>query len=271
MRLAHGTFKLASFAAAFVALSAVPAFAEGAWDEVKSSVFGKRAIEDGHGIINLSAPYRPEDMRAVPLGIDATLTDGRTIKTVSFIIDENPTPVVAVFHMGGAREQVSLKANFRVDRQSDVRAVVETSDGKLYMVSQLVKFAGGQSSCSAPPSGDPAEILANMGKMKLDTVASVQTANGVLTRALFNLSHPSHTGMALDQQTLLYTPVKIVEEIVVSQGDEKVFSVEGSIAISQNPQIEFDMKRNGASDLQVSAKDSDGAKWSQKFPVGPQS
>ena len=276
MCLAHeklklATLKLAALTAAFAALSAAPALAGGAWDEVKGSVFGKRAIEDGHGIITLSAPYRPEDMRAVPLGIDASLTDGRTIKTVSFIIDENPTPVVAVFHMGGAREQVSLKANFRVDRQSDVRAVVEASDGKLYMVSQLVKFAGGQSSCSAPPTGDPAEILANMGKMKVDTVVSVQTPNGVLTRARFNLSHPSHTGMALDQQTLLYTPVRIVEEIAISQGEEKVFTAEGSIALSQNPQIEFDMKRNGASDLQVTAKDTDGATWTQKFPVGPQS
>ncbi len=271
MRLAHGSLKIATLAAAFAALSNAPAFAGGAWDEIKGSVYGKRAVEDGHGIVTLSAPYRPEDMRAVPLGIDAALTDGRTIKTVSFIIDENPTPVVAVFHMGGVREQVSLKVNFRVDRQSDVRAVVETSDGKLYMVSQLVKFAGGQSSCSAPPTGDPAEILANMGKMKFESVASVQAAGNVLTRGRLNLSHPSHTGMALDQQTLLYTPVKMVEEIAVRQGDEQVFTAEGSIALSQNPQIEFDMKRNGANDLQVTAKDSDGATWSSKFPVGPQS
>jgi sulfur-oxidizing protein SoxY len=123
--LRHASLKAATVAAALAAFSAAPVLGAGAWDEVKGSVYGKRAIEDGHGIVNLSAPYRPEDMRAVPLGIDAALSDGRTIKTVSFVIDENPTPVVAVFHMGAGREQVSLKMNFRVDRQSDVRAIVE--------------------------------------------------------------------------------------------------------------------------------------------------
>ena len=271
MRLGYHSMNLAAAVAAFTSLAALPAFADTAWDEVKNSVFGKHAIEDGHGIVTLSAPYRPEDMRAVPIGIDAVFGDGRTVKTVNFIIDENPTPVVAVFHMGPGREQVSLKANFRVDRQSDVRAVVEASDGKLYMVSQLVKFAGGQSSCSAPPTGDPAEILASMGRMKFAQLAGASTASGVLSRGALDLSHPNHTGMVLDQQTLLYTPVKFVEEIKVNQGDEPVFTAEGSIALSQNPHLEFDMKRNGATDIEVSARDIDKGAWSAKFPVSPQS
>ena len=256
---------------AVFSIIAQPAFAGSAWDEVKGSVFGKQAIEDGRGIVALTAPYRPEDMRAVPIGIDAAFGDGRTVKTVNFIIDENPTPVVAVFHMGPGRDQVSIKANFRVDRQSDVRAVVEASDGKLYMVSQLIKFAGGQSSCSAPPMGDPAEILASMGRMQYAQLAGASTASGVLSRGKIDLSHPNHTGMVMDQQTLLYTPVKFVSEIAVRQGDEQVFVAEGSIALSQNPHIEFDMKRNGAAELEVSAKDIDNASWTAKFPVAPQS
>jgi len=144
---------------ALLAAGATQALA-GSWDEIRNSVYGTRAIEDGHGVVTLEAPGRPEDMRTVPISATAAFKDGRTVKSVSFLIDENPTPVVAVFHMGGARDSVWLKSNFRVDRQSDVRAIVEASDGKLYMVSQLIKFAGGQSSCSAPPAGDPAEIAA---------------------------------------------------------------------------------------------------------------
>ena len=271
MRSTCHFMKLATVAAAIASFSALPALADNAWDEVKNSVFGKKTIEDGRGIVTLTAPYRPEDMRAVPIGVDAAFGDGRTVKTVNFIIDENPTPVVAVFHMGNGREQVSLKANFRVDRQSDVRAVVEASDGKLYMVSQLIKFAGGQSSCSAPPMGDPAEIIANMGKMQYAQLAGASTASGVVSMGKIDLSHPNHTGMVMDQQTLLYTPVKFVEEIKVRQGDETVFTAEGSIALSQNPHIEFDMKRNGASELEVSARDIDKGSWTAKFPVAPQS
>lgn len=257
--------------AAMAAFSTGAAFAADAWDEIRGSVFGTRAIEDGRGVITLSAPNRPEDMRAVPISVDAKFAGGRTIKTVTFLIDENPTPVVAVFHMGAQREAVSLKANFRVDRQSDVRAVVEADDGKLYMVSQLVKFAGGQASCSAPPQGDPAEIAANMGKMQFEEVASGEAATKTVARGKLTMNHPNHTGMVLDQMTLLYTPLKIVTNVTARSGEDTLFTAEGSIGLSQNPQIEFDFKRSTSQDLEVSFKDSDGGSWTKKFPFGPQS
>ena len=148
---------MAVIAAVCLCFSASTADAS-AWDQIRSSVYGTKAIADGRGVIKLTAPYRPDDMRKVPIGVSAAFHDGRTVKTVTFLIDENPTPVVAVFHVGVGRDSVAITSNFRVDRQSDVRAVVEASDGQLYMVSQLVKFAGGQASCSAPPQGNPAEI-----------------------------------------------------------------------------------------------------------------
>ncbi|MEZ5899167.1 MAG: quinoprotein dehydrogenase-associated SoxYZ-like carrier [Hyphomicrobiaceae bacterium] len=263
--------RAAVFAAA-LAIASGTACAGTIWDEIKGSVYGDKKIEDGRGLISLDAPNRPEDMRRVPIAVDAGFTDGRTVKTVSFIIDENPTPVVAVFHMGGAREHVSLKSEFRVNAQSDVRAVVEASDGKLYMVSQLIKFAGGQASCSAPPAGDPAEIAANMGKMSYEPIVADAAKSSIDVRARIKMSHPNHTGMVMDQITLLYTPMKMVSEISVKQGDEPVFTVEGSIALAQDPMIEFDMKRNmHASELEVTMKDTDGGSWTKKFPIGPAS
>lgn len=257
--------------AALAMLAAHTAHADSAWDEVRGSVFGKTQIEDGRGIVTLTAPSRPEDMRAVPIGIDAAFADGRTVKTVTFMIDENPTPVVAVFHMGSARSAVSFKSNFRVDRQSDVRAVVEASDGKLYMVSQLVKFAGGQASCSAPPQGNPEEIAANMGKMTFAEIAGSGAETKTIANARIELNHPNHTGMVMDQQTLLYTPVKMVSKIEVRHGDEVLFTADGSIALSQNPVIEFDYVRTAAPEVSVSFKDTDGGSWSKAFPAGPQS
>lgn len=269
MRLHRAAFALAAIALPLAAAGAAQA---GAWDEIRGSVYGQRAIEDGRGIVTLTAPTRPEDMRTVPISIDAAFHDGRTIKTVTFLIDENPTPVVAVFELGQNREQASITSHFRVDRQSDVRAVVEASDGRLYMVSQLVKFAGGQASCSAPPQGDPLEIAANMGKMALIQTAAAETpASSALGRVRLEMSHPNHTGMVMDQQTLLYTPMKMVSEISVSQGDEVVFRAQGSIALSQNPMIAFDFKRAAPHELTVTMKDTDGGSWTKTFPVGPQS
>lgn len=267
--LARSLVAVVSFAGA--AIAAAPAYAGNAWEEIRGSIYGDKKIEDGRGMITLTAPNRPDDMRVVPIGIVAHMTDGRAIKTVSYIIDENPTPVVAVFHMGPGRDSVALNVNFRVDRQSDVRAVVETDDGKLYMVSQLIKFAGGQSSCSAPPMGDPAEIIANMGKMNVTEIKTEGAASSALIHAKIDLNHPNHTGMVMDQITLLYTPMKMISEVTVRQGGEVVFSSEGSIGLSQNPMIEFDFKRGGAHELEVTMKDTDGGTWTKTFPVGPQS
>jgi sulfur-oxidizing protein SoxY len=262
----------AATATSFLALTA-PAFAGSAWDDIKPSVFGTTPINDGRGVVTLTAENRPLDMRVVPIAVKAGFSDGRTVKKVTVLIDENPTPVVAVFTMGPDRDQVTLTANFRVDRQSDVRAVVEASDGKLYMVEQLIKFAGGQASCSAPPTGDPQEILASMGQMKLDpVVAADASASSALQTAKLTLRHPNHTGMVMDQQTLLYTPMKMVNDITVKSGDMLLFKAEGSIALSQDPMIAFDFKRTAAANnITVTFSDTDGASWTKSFPIGPQS
>lgn len=192
---------------------------------------------------------------------------------MTFLIDENPTPVVAEFKMGPGRDAAILAINFRVDRQSDARVVVEASDGELYMVSRLIKYAGGQSSCSAPPTGDPAEIVANIGKMTLTSAhpGADQAASPTRPMAELKMRHPNHTGMVMDQITLLYTPLKMVSAITVAQAGETVFTATGSIALSQDPLIKFDYPRNAANEMTVTFKDTDGGAWTRTFPLGPES
>lgn len=250
---------------------ATPAGAGDSWDAVRASVFGARPIHDGHGVVTMEAPIRPEDMRVVPISTHATLRDGRAIKSVTFVIDENPTPVVADFKLGAKRDDVNIAVNFRVDRQSEARVIVEADDGQLYMASRLVKYAGGQSSCSAPPTGDPAEIAANMGKMTLTPAAQASPAQTqARASAELHIRHPNHTGMVMDQITLLYTPLKMVSEIAVSQAGEAVFTATGSIALSQDPKIAFDYLRKGG-EMTVTFKDTDGGAWTRAFELGPDS
>ena len=238
------------------------------FDELRPAIFGQRAILDGHGVVSIKTPYRPEDARAVPFDVEATFKDGRTVKSVTFVVDNNPSPVAASFKFGPGRDHVGLGIKFRLNQQSDVRAVVEASDGRLYMTTQLVKFPGGQAACSAPPSTPMAKIIADMGLMKLADVATGVAMSSATPRVRFELSHPNHTGMVLDQITLLYTPLKMVRELTVRQGDETVFDMEGSIALNENPVIEFDYKRNGAAQMTAVAKDTDGAEFTKVFAVG---
>lgn len=242
--------------------------AEPVFDDLKPTIFGARPILDGRGIVSIKAPYRPEDIRAVPFDLEANLRDGRTITAVTLIVDNNPSPVVAAFKFGPGRDKIGLGIKFRLNQQSDVRAVVEASDGRLYMVSQLVKFPGGQAACSAPPSTPPDVIAANMGKMKLAEVATGKSASNINQRMRFDLAHPNHTGMVLDQITLLYTPLRMVDKLSIRQGDEPVFEMEGSIALKENPTIEFDYRRNGSEQMTVVATDTDGSVFKGTFAVG---
>ncbi len=260
---------LAAFTAGVLGSSA--AFAGPAWDGIKAEIYGSRALLDGSAVIELTAPYRPDDVMAVPLAADVRLPKGQSIKSVSFVVDENPSPVAAVFQIGGAREHAALTTYIRLNQQSDVRVVVKSATGELYMVEQLVKFAGGQASCSAPPQGSPEEIAANMGKMTLALQGPRAVASNSVQRAEFELNHPNHTGMVLDQMTLFYIPLLMVEHIEVKQGDDVVLTMAGSITLKQNPKFAFDYKTNGATDMTVTARDTSGAVFTRSFPIGPAS
>lgn len=263
--LASALLAAATFAAAGAAS------ASESWPSIRAEVYAGRTIADGHGVVTIAAPYRPSDVRSVPISADVHFADGRTVRSVSFIVDENPSPVAAVFRIGGERPHVALTTNIRLNQGSDVRVVVEASDGALYMAEQQVKFAGGQASCSAPPIGDPAEIAASMGRMDFAAVGAKATASHSLQRARLVFSHPNHTGMVMDPVTLYYVPLLMVSSIEARQGDEVVFEMTGSITLAQNPVVEFDYLTNGTEEMTVTAKDTGRGAWTHNFPIGPAS
>ena len=71
------------------------------------------------------------------------------------------------------------------------------------------------------------------------------------------IRHPNYSGLQMNQITRHYIPAKFVEHIVVRQGGELVFEMEGGISLSEDPVIGFDYRPNGAA-LQVRARDTDG-------------
>ena len=54
------------------------------------------------------------------LSAEAAFKDGRKIKSITFIIDENPMPVAAAFRFGDNRERASLGLDIRLDQASPV-------------------------------------------------------------------------------------------------------------------------------------------------------
>ncbi len=268
MRLSSPLLARSAAYALVLLMAATSVQAGSAWDEIRAGVFAGRAINPAGEAVVLTAPFRPLDQRAVPIEVEARFADGRTVRAVTIIVDQNPTPVAARFDIGGKREHLKVSTLLRLNAGTDVRAIVEASDGQLYMADRFVKFAGGQAACSAPPSGSPQEIAASMGRMTLEPLGKRAAVTQIEPRARLKIMHPNHTGMVLDQLTLLYVPLRIVTDMEVRQGDERVFALQGSIAMAQNPVVEFDYRANGAETLHVEARDSHGAAWARDFPVG---
>lgn len=259
----------AAIAVAAVGAASSAALAGSAWDDVQANVFAGRTIEPAGEIVKLSAPFRPTDQSHVPIGVEAAFDDGRTIRSLTLIVDQNPTPVAAVIEFGQERQKARIATELRLNAATDVRAIVEASDGRLYMADRFVRFAGGQASCSAPPTGDPEVIAANMGKMSFEPLRKkTATATEITPSARVKVSHPNHTGMVMDQLTLLYIPLRIVSEMAVHEGDEHILTMKGSMTLSQDPFLDFDYKVNGSERMHVSVTDSDGANWRRSFPIG---
>ncbi len=250
------------------AAGTLPASAGKAWDEIRAGVFAGRDIQPAGDFVQLTAPFRPLDQRAVPVEVEAHFADGRSVRGITLIVDENPSPVAAQFDFGGTREHVHVATKLRLNAGTDVRAIIEASDGQLYMAERFVRFAGGQAACSAPPSGSPEEIAATMGKMSLEALSKQAAATQIEPRARLKIMHPNHTGMVLDQLTLLYAPLRIITELEVMQGEERVFAMKGSMTMAQDPVIDFDYRSNGATALHIEARDSGGASWARDFPIG---
>ena len=89
--------------------------------------------------------------------------------------------------------------------------------------------------------------------------------------AQLDIRHPQSTGMQTNQVAMLYTPMRFVNSVEVRQGDETIFTLEGSMTLSENPRIAFDYKVNGASVIAVRTKDTNDTVWSKEFPVGSSS
>ncbi|WP_282606044.1 quinoprotein dehydrogenase-associated SoxYZ-like carrier [Pelagibius sp. Alg239-R121] len=268
---------LALFAVASLPAGAAVA-AEDIWPELKEDIFGDRPILDGQDWVQLEAPYRAHDAAVVPIDIAALRPQekDRYIKSITLVIDENPAPVAAVFHLGKSIGLASLSTRVRVNAYSHIRAIAEANDGQLYMVSRFVKASGG---CSAPAGKDPDEALASMGRMKLrqfpmstkPAAPKVSTAvsGGMseLREAQIMIRHPNHSGLQMDQITRYFIPAHYVSDIEVRQGDEVILAVEGAISLSEDPSIRFHYVPNGSSQLNVVIEDTEDQVFTKSWDI----
>ena len=237
------------------------------WKKVRTSLFAARPITNvGDDVVLLETPNRAEDAAIVPIAIKvrAPQTAGQYVSKLYLLIDNNPSPIAAVFSFTANSGRADVETRVRVDEYTHVRAVAEMNDGKLYMSTKFVKASGG---CSAPPGKDQAAALASLGKMKFRVEGDVTARKPVLAQLM--ISHPNNSGLAMDQATRQFTPAHYVRLVNVSYAGQPVMSADVDISISENPSFRFWFVPNGEGELKAEIVDSNDQRFQSALKVRP--
>lgn len=230
------------------------------WPEIRKLAFGDREISESGSKFALYAPAQAADAALVPLAIHLPEPIANTAKSLTFIIDRNPAPVAAKFEFGDAYRTLPvgervLSTRVRVDAFSKVRAILETTDGQLFMVAKFVAGAGG---CSAVASKDPEEAIASLGKVQVKSATS-GVHSTAWRDAVVMIRHPNFTGMQMDTKRGQFTPARFVDRLEVKAGGKVLFVMNGGISISENPNLRFTYGAKDGERLSIDASDTEKA------------
>lgn len=244
------SLSVASLLLGFSSFDAAAAQArEDLWPMLRTSLFQERPIvEDAAGeVVALGAPARAQDAAVVPVSISTRVeqTRDRYVSKVYLLIDQNPSPVAAIFSFTPDSGRADIETRVRVEDYTWMRAIAEMSDGMLYMSARYVKAAGG---CSAPYGTAP-DFDAFKPRLKLKVDASVPPGQPSLAQLM--IQHPNSSGLARDQMTQLYIPAYYVRRIEVSYAGRTVLEAQVDFSISENPNFRFYFLAREAGELKA--------------------
>jgi sulfur-oxidizing protein SoxY len=237
------------------------------WPGLIQDIFNNRPVNDGAEVIAIEMPYRAEDAAIVPVTLRVKLppTDGRRVVAITLVIDQNPAPMAARFELGQDSYVSEISTRVRVNNYTDVHAVAELSDGKLYMTKTFVKASGG---CSAPAAKNGDEAKARLGQVRFRQFAKPSDGPQSGAReAQIMIGHPNNSGLQMDQVTRLYVPAFFINELRIWQDDRLILAMQGGISISEDPNIRFSYVPNGAKHVRVEAKDTEGHVFQNEWKV----
>lgn len=242
---------------------AAPALA-GTWDDLRDELYGARALLDGQSVIAIDAPYRTGNDARTQLAAQVVAPEGAQIARVTLVIDENPMPVSAVFDLAEPLPAFFFDVTMRINGPTPMHVVAEATDGRLFVSETFVKTSG-QGACAAPPGTDPDLALETLGRMEIELAGRVtglgqSTADKLanrMNRMDVDISHPSHSGMQMDQITLLFLPMRYVETVDIELDGAGYVEMTGSISLSENPQVALSVPSR-AQAVDVTMTDTDG-------------
>lgn len=251
-------------AAALLLVAALPAQADEAWDSIRDELYGARTLNDGANVIAIDAPYRTANDARTLVGAQIAAPAGLLLGRVTLVLDENPMPVSAIFELEKPLPRFFFDVTMRVNGPTPLHVVAETTDGQLWMAESFVKTSG-QGACAAPPGTDPEEALATLGRMEIGVErllpgtrsGSLQGLASRQSKLDVDIRHPSHSGMQMDQISLLFIPMRYVEDVEIDLDGAGYVDITGSISLSENPRVGLSVPRATRS-VDVTMSDTEG-------------
>ncbi len=115
----------------------------GAIKDKLRATFGDRRIEMSH--VTMKTPIIAENGAVVPVSIssDLPMEPGNYVKKIYIFVDQNYNPFIASVDLTPANGRAAFSLRIKMRKTSQVRAVVETSKGKLYGMTKTVKVTIG--------------------------------------------------------------------------------------------------------------------------------
>jgi sulfur-oxidizing protein SoxY len=232
------------------------------WADLRAALYTDQTLTPAGDAVRIDTPYRTQNDTRTRVAATVQAPMGQMIESVTVILDENPMPVSAVFDFVKPLPRFEFDATMRVNGPTPVHVVARTTDGHLLISESFVKTSG-TGACAAPPGTDPDKALADLGRMQLDVVTPqavnrlVQGAHPDLKTLDIALSHPSHSGMQMDQISLLFIPARYVHTLDIAIDDAPFVRVTGSISLSENPQLSISIPASARA-VNVTMTDTEG-------------
>jgi len=225
----------------------------GAWNSLRSQFYGDREIGIvDQAFMSLEAPASTPDPSATPLTVRFGDSAIGHVKQLRVIIDNNPSAVASTFDFANGARVAEIGMRVRIDRWTSVRAIAETSDGRLQMRSVWVNASGG---CSAAPTAAAGGTLGEIRFRNTPDGRSLQVG----------IRHPNYSGFQIDPVSGNPIPPHYVSHIRFSAAGATLVDVDAGIALSENPTLRIASDTALPEPLTVEVIDSKDAHFSASW------
>ena len=201
--------------------------------------------------VKLLAPPFAEDARQVPLEIDARAFKGHVVRILAWA-ELNPLPKIVDFQpKEGVLPWLALR--IRIEQATPLRAAVLTDDGIWHVGAALIDAAGG--GCTAP-----SVVRSQPGwEEHLGEVLGGRYPRGEFSRVRVQVAHPMDNGLVSGIPEFFINHGQLL-----GQDDQVLAELELFPAVSENPNLAFDIEAPGPTRLVL--RDNSGNEFDAAIP-----